>query len=782
MVSSSLCRFVSCPRGTTRALSLAGLFVGALAALLAGNARSQTQPHPGQAMAQASAIAEDYGRTGRYDDAAAFWSEAASTYANSGDRERQADALLRLAQALRGLGHQGRAVAVVEQALALAAPDSALAASALTLSGSLLIAGGLRAEAGEALGRAAGIAKDLGRDDLHAAATLEIGNLRAALGEPVRAMDAYDAAQRLAQRSTSGPLAVTSAISAARTALSLGDVTAARGRARIAQALLRELSAAPEQAFLLLSLGELYLRIEAVAPAGAELPGAAFEALREGLTQAEKRQDARTASFALGLLGEAYAREGRHQEAAQLSARAIFRAQQIQAPELLYRWHWQHARALLAQGDAEGALADYRRAAYHLQLIRGDLIAASAAAGSSFRAALAPLYFEFADVLLQRARQPADPAQQQRLLGEARDVVEQSKSAELQDYFEDGCVAAQEQRAAGPGLVDAQVAVLYPIILADRLELLLSFADGLKQVTISVRSSELIDEIRQFRAALEKRTTRQYMPWGQKLYDRLVRPIEAELATRGIRTLVVVPDGALRTIPLAALHDGQDFLIRRYALASTPGLKLTAARSSAVRGMKVLLNGLTLPVQGFSSLPNVASELNAIETLFGGKQLRDGDYLLQSLERELRAQPYDVVHIASHGEFRGDPKRSFLLAYDGKLTMDALERLIALRHQGAPSIDLLTLSACQTAAGDDRAALGLAGVAVKAGAQSALATLWYINDMSSATLIAQFYRNLRIDGTSKAQALQRAQLELLADGRYRHPGYWAPFLLIGNWL
>jgi CHAT domain-containing protein len=98
------------------------------------------------------------------------------------------------------------------------------------------------------------------------------------------------------------------------------------------------------------------------------------------------------------------------------------------------------------------------------------------------------------------------------------------------------------------------------------------------------------------------------------------------------------------------------------------------------------------------------------------------------------------------------------------------------------SVELLTLSACQTAAGDDRAALGLAGVAVKAGARSAVATLWFINDQASSQLVTEFYRQLQNPEISKAQALQQAQLMLVNDRRYQHPGYWSPFLLIGNWL
>ena len=143
---------------------------------------------------------------------------------------------------------------------------------------------------------------------------------------------------------------------------------------------------------------------------------------------------------------------------------------------------------------------------------------------------------------------------------------------------------------------------------------------------------------------------------------------------------------------------------------------------------------------------------------------------------------YSVVHIASHGQFDSDPHKSFVLTYDGRLNMDRLEQLIKFSRFRENPLELLTLSACRTAAGDERAALGLAGVAVKAGARSALATLWYINDQASTELIAEFYRQLGSASNSKAKALQMAQQKLLSDARYRHPGYWSAFLMIGNWL
>jgi len=459
----------------------------------------------------------------------------------------------------------------------------------------------------------------------------------------------------------------------------------------------------------------------------------------------------------------------------------VFAAQQSGATEALYRWQWQGARLLERSGRREEAEAGYARALASFAAIRQDLIVELRANGQSYRETVGPLYLEYADLLLKRAR-GADPAQSQRLLLEARDAVESLKAVELEDYFQDECVAALQARQKGIDEVEAKTAILYPVILPTRIEMLVSLAGGIRQVEIPVSGAELAAEALSMRRFLEKRSTHQYLPHARRIYDWLVRPIEPLLAAQAVDTLVIVPDGALRAIPLAALNDGKQFLVERYALATAPGLKLIEPRSLQAKTTRVLLNGLTLSVQNFPALPYVASEVKAIQEIVPGKTLTDREFVVRSFEHELRSAPYSIVHIASHGQFDSDPKKSFLLAYDGRLDMDELERVMKLSRYRDEPIELLTLSACRTAAGDERAALGLAGVAVKAGARSALATLWYINDQASSALVAEFYRRLTEPGMSKARALQEAQKELMQDPRYRHPGFWSPFLLIGNWL
>ena len=153
------------------------------------------------------------------------------------------------------------------------------------------------------------------------------------------------------------------------------------------------------------------------------------------------------------------------------------------------------------------------------------------------------------------------------------------------------------------------------------------------------------------------------------------------------------------------------------------------------------------------------------------------------MTRDFEKTQFQLVHFATHGQFDREASRSFIVTHDGKLTLDQLEALLRPGQFRGRPVELLTLSACQTAAGDDRAALGLAGVAVKAGARSVLATLWFVHDQSTAMLMSEFYAQLRQDSnTSKASALQRAQMKVLHDPRYEHPCYWAPYLIIGNWL
>ncbi len=400
----------------------------------------------------------------------------------------------------------------------------------------------------------------------------------------------------------------------------------------------------------------------------------------------------------------------------------------------------------------------------------------------SFRKAIQPVYLELVDLLLQRAATLSHRDQYQPYLVQARDIVESFKAAELQDYFLDDCVTEAMAKATELDTVSATAVIIYPILLPDRTELLVSLPNGLERFAVPVSAEALTREIRAFRHTLENRTLWIFLNHAQQLYDWLIRPFVVTLTQFPIETLVFVPDGPLRTIPMAALHDGKQFLIRKYAVATTPGLTLTDPRPLQKDRTKMLAVGLTEAVQGFTPLPHVSTELRALQDFYQGTMLINEDFHRANVEAALQRDQFTIMHVASHGQFGRDVQETFLLAFREKLTVDWLDRLFEhLRPRDTP-LELLTLSACETAAGDDRAALGLAGIAIKAGARSALATLWSVNDQASSELVIEFYRHLQAPGVSRALALQRAQLHLLDDPRYDHPDYWAPFLLLNNWL
>ena len=562
-----------------------------------------------------------------------------------------------------------------------------------------------------------------------------------------------------------------------------------QGAAHEAEASLRaalaELRAAPAShevvlTWIQVALGFRELAKARVGDAGV-LRNEASGALNAAGAMANALGDARGASYATGYLGALYEDEQRYEEALRLTRKAIFSAQSVEAPESLYRWQWQSGRLLKHVATMDEAIAAYRRAVHTLQTIRREF-SVSYGVQPSFRDTAGRVYFELVDLLLQRAASIQDAGQAAPLLVEARDTVELFKVAELRDYFGDECVDIALSKTTRLDLVSPTAAVIYPILLPDRTELLVSLPTGFKRFSLPLAADTLTRETRRFRSALEKRTTREFLPWAQQLYRWLIAPLEPDLASQGIDTLVFVPDGPLRTISMAALHDGERFLIEKYAVSITPGLTLTDPRPISRERLKVLALGVSQPVQGFPPLPNVATELEALRSLFGSKTLLDEAFRVPAVERELREEPFTILHIASHAEFGRDVKNTFLLAFDDRLTMDRLDQLVGLLRFRDEPLELLTLSACDTAAGDDRAALGLAGIAIKAGARSALATLWNVNDAMSSQLVAEFYRGLKDPSVSRAAALRRAQMKVIADSRYDHPGFWSPFLLINNWL
>ncbi len=500
---------------------------------------------------------------------------------------------------------------------------------------------------------------------------------------------------------------------------------------------------------------------------------------------AERIQHPVLISFSFGYQGQLYEMADRPEDALRLTRQAVFHAQEANEPKSLYLWQWQTGRLLRRQGDMDGAIDAYRRAAYSIQTIKDDLSAeCSSGYHISYRETVGPVFLELADLLLKRSRDGNRPDQSEKDLLEARSAIEELKIVELQDYFEDECVARYTEDTMPLRQIDlSHVIAIYPVILPERTELIVSTPDGVRQFTVPISATSLSQKILTFRQHLEQPGADDFMEEARLLYRMLMAPVEtdAALSAMDIDTLIFIPDGPLRTIPMAALHDGRQFLVQKYAIATTPGLTLTTSSRVRREGMKLLVSALTESVLGYAPLPYVASELDSLQALYPCDILKDETFTIPSFDKTLRESNYPVVHIASHGQFNRDHRNTFLLAYNQKITMDDLEHLMGYSRFRREPVQLLTLSACQTALGDDQAALGLAGVAIKAGVRSALATLWFVNDEATSELISGFYKSLKDETVTKAQALQSAQRALISSDQFHHPAYWAPFLLIGNW-
>ena len=565
----------------------------------------------------------------------------------------------------------------------------------------------------------------------------------------------------------------------ARKALATGARETAAAALRRAATSLPQIADATARGFQLLAYarGLRQLRGSEAPPTGEE-----YAALIEARHLADRLDSAFLRTYAAGYLGDLYQDQQRTAEAIQLHRQALFEAQAHGYAEASFFWHWRLARHALREGRLEAAVAEYRAATATLEPIRAALATRYAGQYPDPSDAHTVVYSELADLLLRQAPREADPARRRAILVDARAVLEKLKSAELEDYFQDQCVSALQARTQGIDAVDDRTAVIYPVLLPDRLEILLSSRGALSQYTVPASRRDVQAQVVKFRRALEKRTTREYLRYSQSLYRLLIGPLSAQLASDGVEALVFVPDDVFRMIPLAALHDGQAFLIERFGVAVTPGLTITDPTPLQLRSASLLAGGITASVQGFGALPNVAEELAAVGAAYPGTALVDNAFEPEALREALLKQPYRIVHLATHGEFGADARDNFILTWSQRITLPQLQGLIGATKFRTEPVDILTLSACNTAAGDARAALGLAGVAVQSGARSALATLWYVNDTASSLLVQTFYQQLGQSKATKAQALREAQRALLAEPRFRHPGYWSAFMLIGNWL
>ncbi len=323
----------------------------------------------------------------------------------------------------------------------------------------------------------------------------------------------------------------------------------------------------------------------------------------------------------------------------------------------------------------------------------------------------------------------------------------------------------------------------------DRLQLLLVTSRGEPQVeTLPVTRQEVKAMVGRLRRGVSNSRSRAYLTPAQKLYQWLIKPLEAALVEQEIDNLVLIGDEGLRSLPFAALHDGNGFIVERYSIGQMPSLSLTNFNyQPIIESSPILAMGASeFTARNLEPLPAVPAELENITQQWGGQIYLNQDFTWRNLKAHNQNRRFQILHLATHAFF--DPNVAedayIQLWGDEALTLKSLREL---KPYQAPELELLILSACETAIGNQEAELGFAGAAVQAGVKSVLASLWQVSDDGTAVLMDQFYRQLaQNDVTIKAEALRRAQLALIASrdnpdtGDLSHPFYWSAFNLIGS--
>lgn len=408
---------------------------------------------------------------------------------------------------------------------------------------------------------------------------------------------------------------------------------------------------------------------------------------------------------------------------------------------------------------------------------------------------------------------------------EAVSAIEQSWEMDYENYFKAnlsnttlGSGEIAETLAKLAKQTGKKPALIYAVPTPDRLELVLVLPQQapIRKIFPEANREVLLNVVKQFTREVTDPTkinTTTYLPMAEKLYGWLVAPMASELASNQIDTLIFCVGSGLRSLPLAALHDGKNFLIEKYSIGLIPAFNMTDTLYKDIKNLPVLAMGAS-EFKEQAPLISVPLELSSImEDVSGvlwpgswqGKQFLNQQFTVNNLRNQRASQPFGIVHLATHAEFRtGSPNNSYIQFWDSKLTLDKMRQL----QWNNPPVELLVLSACRTAVGDEEAEMGFAGLAVNSGVKSALASLWSVSDIATLALMAEFYQQLRV-APIKAEGLRQTQIGMLRgdvrfeDGKlrgpmlgegvalptklaavgntdFKHPFFWAAFTMIGS--
>jgi CHAT domain-containing protein len=557
------------------------------------------------------------------------------------------------------------------------------------------------------------------------------------------------------------------------------------------------------------------------------LANEAVNLLAEAVKQANKLKNKRLEVNALAMLGKVYQenaytfpensqnRENQLKQSKKITEKALKLAQSIRAKDIVPQLNGQLAQVT---NDRLLSCIFYNNAVRGLEDIRADLVSVNPEIQYNFRDKVEPFYREAAACLLEEVeKKPQDEQEKQKKLEEARQLIELLQLAELNNFFREICIQGKviDIDKFSEKAENSKTAIIYPIILPDKLQIIAKVPNqkGLILNSFNRKKSEVEDILQKLREAISdpaktNAKTTNFKKYAPEVYKWLIKPLEPSI-NKNVDTLVFVLDGLFSNIPMSVLYDEADenkkenkYLIEKYAIAVSPGLQLLAPTSIAGQKLKVLAGGLEKPSDEaldklpekyrrlFGALKKVKEELIFIkDKIPNTEEVKADKFTGTFLENKINTQAFNIVHLITHGVFSSNLENTFLLGYDGVIDVKKLTTILQSREKsGKTAIELLILSACQTATGDKRAALGLAAIAVRTGVKSTLATLWSVREDTTTEFNKAFYQSLTAPksnvtkaNVTKAKALQKAQQEILKQNRDNY-SIWAPYILVGNWL
>lgn len=531
------------------------------------------------------------------------------------------------------------------------------------------------------------------------------------------------------------------------------------------------------------------------------------EILAVAINQAQQLGDRRAEAYGLGVLGSLYEKNEQWQNAERLTRQAIFLAQSINAPDITYQWQHQLGRILSQQAQQDPTKAEESKLAYHNALqtlapLRSSLAAINPDVQFDFRDSVAPIYRDYIKLLLKGNERYGQPSQDD--LKKAREQLENLQLAELDNFFREACLTGRKDyidKQIDDNPANAKTAVIYPIILSKReLAVIAKLPKQPDLYYARVGSDQITEDIDVTLSQFQKELRDGEFPEahkrsGQIIYNWLFSgDLQQVLEKNQVNTLVFVLDGAFRSVPMAALYDGSEYLVQRTAIAVSPGLQLTAPEETSTPTLQVFAGVLSqlaknypkLDGQPFNEIKGSVEQMNRLRELkVLTAELQEQEFTSANFQKQVKTSDFNVIHLVTHGIFSSRLEDTFILMADqatnGRVDAKRFSEILRSRGQTtADVIDLLVLSACQTAQGDDRAALGLAGIAMRSGARSTIAGLWGVFDTSAVSLFNQFYTSLQEQQLTKAKSLQEAQKAMIQNGKPANQ--WAPFVLVGNWL